>query len=99
MTLNRGSQVRALVRPPSSLLKPHVSDARPNRAFLRGFSATHLSDFGLSRCSRNLATVLAPSRQSRQPSPSPAATVVPTPGPTPCRDLALFASGQCYPDV
>jgi hypothetical protein len=48
-----------LRKPPSSLRKPHVSDATPNRAFLRGFSATYLSDFGLSRCSRNLATVLA----------------------------------------
>ena len=32
-----GSQVRALVRPPSSLRKPHVSDKAPNRAFPRGF--------------------------------------------------------------
>jgi hypothetical protein len=39
-----GSQVRALVRPPSSLRKPHVSDTTPNRAFLRGFPATHFSD-------------------------------------------------------
>jgi hypothetical protein len=36
------------------------SERLTNRAFLRGFSATHLSDFGLSRCSRILATVLAP---------------------------------------
>jgi hypothetical protein len=42
-----GSQVRALVRPPSSLRKPHISDTTPNRAFLRGFPATHFLDLGL----------------------------------------------------
>jgi len=38
-----GSQVRALVRPPSSLRKPHVSDTTPNRAFPRGFPRRKLS--------------------------------------------------------
>src|SRR5258707_1809845 len=54
-----GSQVRALVRPPSSLRKPHVSDTTPNRAFLRGFPATHFLDFGLCRRSRILVAILA----------------------------------------
>src|SRR5712664_827621 len=53
-----GSQVRALVRPPSSLRKPHVSDTPPNRAFLRGFPATHFLDFGLCRRSRILVAFL-----------------------------------------
>ena len=53
-----GSQVRALVRPPSSLRKPHVSDTTPNRAFLRGFPATHFPDFGLCGRSRILVTIL-----------------------------------------
>ena len=39
-----GSQVRALVRPPSSLRKPRVSGTTPNRAFLRGFPATPFPD-------------------------------------------------------
>src|SRR6478752_5862850 len=52
-----GSQVRALVRPPSSLRKPHVSDTTPNRAFLRGFSATQFPDFSLCRRSRILVAV------------------------------------------
>jgi hypothetical protein len=47
-----GSQVRALVRPPSSLRKPHVSGTTLNRAFLRGFPATLFLDFGLCRRSR-----------------------------------------------
>ena len=42
------------MRPPSSLRKPHVSDTTPNRAFLRGFSATQFPDFGLCRRSRIL---------------------------------------------
>src|SRR5258707_10120743 len=54
-----GHQVRALVRPPSSLRKPHVSDTTPNRAFLRGFPATHFWDFGLCRRSRILVAILA----------------------------------------
>jgi hypothetical protein len=63
-----GSQVRALVRPPSS-----VSDTTPNRAFLRGFSATHLWDFGLCGRSRILVRVFgAPSLHPK--SPFPAAT-------------------------
>jgi hypothetical protein len=33
--------------PPSSLRKPHVSGTTPNRAFLRGFSATQFPAFGL----------------------------------------------------
>jgi hypothetical protein len=48
----RGSQVRSLSRPPSSLRKPHVSMSAPNRAFLRGFSATQFPDFGLCGRSR-----------------------------------------------
>ena len=52
-----GSQVRALVRPPSSLCKPHVSGTALNRAFLRGFPATHFPDFGLCRRSRILAAI------------------------------------------
>ncbi len=45
--------------PPSSLRKPHVSDTTPNRAFLRGFPATHFLDFGLCRRSRILVAILA----------------------------------------
>jgi hypothetical protein len=52
-----GSQVRALVRPPSSLRKPRVSGTTPNRAFPRGFSATHFTDFGLCGRSRILVTI------------------------------------------
>src|SRR5713226_4963509 len=52
-----GSQVRALVRPPSSLRKPRVSDTTPNRALLRGFPATYFSDFGLCRRSRFFVTI------------------------------------------
>ena len=44
-------------RPPSSPCKPHVSDTTPNRAFLRGFSATQFPDFGLCRRSRILVAV------------------------------------------
>ena len=47
------------MRPPSSLRKPHVSDTTPNRAFLRGFPATHFLDFGLCRRSRILVAILA----------------------------------------
>jgi len=43
--------------PPSSLRKPHVSDTTPNRAFLWGFSATHLPGFGLYGRSRILVRV------------------------------------------
>ena len=32
---------------PGALRKPHLSDTTPNRAFLRGFPATHIPDFGL----------------------------------------------------
>src|SRR5260370_18457575 len=39
--------------------KPHVSDTTPNRAFLRGFPATHSLDFGLCRRSRILVAILA----------------------------------------
>jgi hypothetical protein len=46
------SKVRSLVRPPSSLRKPRVSDTTPNRALLRGFPATYFADFGLCRRSR-----------------------------------------------
>ena len=48
------SWVRSLSSPPSSLRKPGVSDTTPNRAFLRGFSATQFPDFGLCRRSRIL---------------------------------------------
>ena len=47
-----GSQVRALVRPPSSLRKPPFPESTPNRALLRGFPATYFRDFGLCRRSR-----------------------------------------------
>src|SRR5258705_9682908 len=41
-------RVRIRLRtPPSSPCKPRVSDATPNRAFLRGFPATRFPDFGL----------------------------------------------------
>src|SRR5258706_5339804 len=43
----------------SPLRKPHVSDTTPNRAFLRGFPATHFLDFGLCRRSRILVAILA----------------------------------------
>jgi hypothetical protein len=33
-----------MVRPPSSLRKPHVSDTTSNRAYPRGFPATQFSD-------------------------------------------------------
>jgi hypothetical protein len=54
---NRGEQggharrpVRIRLRtPPFSLRKPHVSGTTPNRAFLRGFSATHFPEFSLYR--------------------------------------------------
>src|ERR1700726_1396610 len=55
---SRGSQVRSLSRPPSSLCKPHDSGTTLNRAFLRGFPATHFADFGLCRRSRILAAIL-----------------------------------------
>src|ERR1035438_10280006 len=43
-----------LVRNPFSRWdrKPQVSDTAPNRAFLRGFPASHFPDFGLCRRSR-----------------------------------------------
>src|SRR5882724_9985641 len=40
-----GSQVRALVRPPPSLRKPHVPRTTQNRAYLRRFPATHFPGF------------------------------------------------------
>jgi len=43
--------------PPSSLRKPHVSDTTPNRAFLRGFPATHFPDFGLCGRTRILVAI------------------------------------------
>src|SRR5258706_11383403 len=43
--------------PPSSLRKPQVSDTTPNRAFLRGFPATHFSDFRLCGRSRILVGI------------------------------------------
>jgi len=56
-----GRPVRIRLRtPPSSLRKPHVSDATPNRAFLRGFSATPFPDFGLYERSRILGVVFGP---------------------------------------
>src|SRR6267154_5841603 len=44
-----GSQVRALVRPPSSLREPPFPQSTPNRALLRGFPVTYFPDFGLRR--------------------------------------------------
>jgi hypothetical protein len=52
-----GSQVRALVRPPSSPCKPRVFDVTPNRAFLRGFSVTDFPDLGLCERWRSLMTI------------------------------------------
>src|SRR5258707_15806822 len=43
--------------PLDSLRKPHVSDTTPNRAFLRGFPATHFLDFGLCGRSRILVAI------------------------------------------
>ena len=43
--------------PPSSLCKLHVSGTALNRAFPRGFPATHFPDFGLCRRSRFLAAI------------------------------------------
>jgi hypothetical protein len=71
-----GSQVRALVRPPSSLCKPHVSGTALNRAFLRGFPATHFSDFGLCRRSRILAAIFG-ALSLRPKIPFPAAGIEP----------------------
>src|SRR5258706_11580005 len=61
----------------SPLRKPHVSDTTPNRAFLRGFPATHFLDFGLCRRSRILVAILAlclciEKFRSRQPGFEPA---------------------------
>jgi transposase InsO family protein len=57
VSIEQGAQVRALVRPPSSLCKPHVSGTTLNRAFPRGFPATHFPDFGLCRRSRILEAI------------------------------------------
>jgi len=45
------------VRPPSSPYKPRVSDVTPNRAFLRGFSATDFPDLGLCERWRSLVSI------------------------------------------
>src|SRR5258705_6630315 len=55
MTLNH----RVPGSSPGALRKPHVSDTTPNRAFRRGFPATHFLDFGLCRRSRILVAILA----------------------------------------
>jgi hypothetical protein len=55
----RGEQaVWSRSSPPSSLRKPHVSDTTPDRAFVRGFSASHFPDFGLCGRSSVLAAIL-----------------------------------------
>jgi hypothetical protein len=53
-----GSSVCARLPPPSSLRKPQVFRATPNRAFLRGFPATHFRDFGLCGRSSILMAIL-----------------------------------------
>jgi hypothetical protein len=54
-----------------SLRKPHVSGTTPNRAFLRGFSATHFPEFSLYRRSRILVTIFgAPSLHPKIPFPA-----------------------------
>src|SRR5258707_14727439 len=69
-----GSQVRALVRPPSSLRKPRVSSTPSNRAFLRAFPATQFPDSGL--CGRSRILVAAFGALSLHPEiPFPAAVV------------------------
>ena len=61
------------MRPPSSLRKPYVSDTTPNRAFLRGFPATHFLDFGLCGRSRILVVIFgALSLHPKIPFPAPA---------------------------
>src|ERR1700730_3600521 len=55
-----GSQVRALVHPPSSLRKPPFPESTPNWALLRGFPATYFRDFGLCGRSRFFGTISAP---------------------------------------
>src|ERR1700688_41697 len=69
-----GSQVRALVRPPSSLRKPRVSGTTSNRAFLRAFPATQFPDSGL--CGRSRILVAAFGALSLHPEiPFPEAVV------------------------
>src|SRR5467141_2892635 len=66
--------------PPSSLCKLHVSGTALNRAFPRGFPATHFLDFGLCRRSRMLAAIFG--ALSLHPKiPFPAAGVEPEVGP------------------
>src|SRR5258708_32692487 len=66
-----GSQVRALVRPPSSLRKPRVSSTTSNRAFLRAFPATQFPDSGLCERSRILVAAFgALSLRSEIPFPA-----------------------------
>ena len=49
----------------------HVSDTTPNRAFLRGFSATYFPEFSLYRRSRILVTIFgAPSLHPKIPFPA-----------------------------
>src|SRR6267378_1691215 len=84
-----GSQVRALVRPPSSLRKPPFPQSTPNRAVLRGFPATCFPDFGLCRHSPFFVMVFgALSLHPKNPFPAgfecevgPHAPEIPTFGP------------------
>src|SRR5712672_1940910 len=84
-----GSQVRALVRPPSSLRKPPFPESTPNRALQRGFPATYFPDFGLCRHSPFFVMVFgALSLHPKNPFPAgfecevgPHAPEIPTFGP------------------
>jgi hypothetical protein len=48
------------------LRKPHLFDTAPNKAFLRGFPASHFSDFGL--CWRPRILMIIFGALSRMPS-------------------------------
>jgi hypothetical protein len=86
-----GSQVRALVRPPSSLRKPEVSDTTPNRAFPRGFSATQFPDLGLRGRSYIFGAVFG--ALSPHPKiPFPAAVVEGEVGPHCTRNSEIWAT-------
>jgi hypothetical protein len=56
---SRGSQVRSLSRPPSSLPKPQISRASQNGPFLWGFSPVSFCSFGLRSDLRSLRPIQA----------------------------------------
>ena len=67
------------MRPPSSLRKPRVSDTTPNRAFLRGFPATHFPDFGLCERSPILVAIFGgPSPHPKIPFPAAGLEKIPS---------------------